>query len=152
MVKWGVEMSKTIVRAYSPKSGSSAHKLLALLFYGQLDERSLCSKTRTTNQSLNLWRSKVLEPLWEAGWIELNNNLYGLTPSGLAKLQAMEEIKPQLESATPQVATKMRRYSEESSYTGLAMSSVRPGAMDFLALPSREGSRLVYRKDVENAE
>ena len=37
---------------------------------------------------------KVLEPLWSAGWIELNNSLYGLTPSGLDKLQALEDINP----------------------------------------------------------
>lgn len=148
-------MSKTVLRGYAPKAGSSAHKLLALLFHGQLDERSLFGKTRTSNQSSNLWRGKVLEPLWSAGWIELNNNLYGLTPSGLEKLQALEDINPQLDSGVPQAATKMQRFvdpSEHGPYTGVSMSSVRPGAMDFLKYPTRVGEQLIYRKDIGNAE
>lgn len=145
-------MSKTIKKVYVPKPGTAAHKLLALLFYGQMDERTLFGKTRTAGQSTNLWREKVLTPLWGGGWIELNNGSYGLTPVGLTKLQALEESKPQLVASSPQTATKMQRYVEKEFYTGVDMGSVRPGAMDFLKCPTRVGDQLIYRKETENAE
>jgi len=138
-------------KIYSPKPGTAAHKLLALLFYGQLDERSLFAKTRTAGQSTNLWRVKVLEPLWGGQWIELNESLYGLTPIGLTMLGALEEVKPQLNTSDPQKATKMRRY-EEALWTGVSMLPVRPGSMDFLDCPSRVGNKLIYRSEAKNAE
>ena len=147
-------MSKTIKKVYVPKPGTAAHKLLALLYSGQREERELFGKTRTAGQSTNLWREKVLTPLWGGGWIELNNNRYGLTPVGLTKLRALEEVKPQLERTSPQVATKPQRYlaAEEGPWTGVSMSPIRPGAMDFLDCPSRVGSQLFYRKEAKNAE
>jgi len=140
-------------KIYSPKPGTAAHKVLALLFHGQMDERSLYAKTRTAGQSTNLWHAKVLDPLCGGNWVEVNASLYGMTPIGLTMLETLEEVKPQLGGSDPQKATKMRRYLEdEDPWTGVSMLPVRPGSMDFLDCPTRVGNKLIYRPDAKNAE
>lgn len=91
-------------------------------------------------ESMSRIKQSIIEPLIRSRYMELVDEMYRITPSGLEKLHELGVVKPRL---TP--ATSINRM--EGHYDGkeLRVSVERAGADDHMKYPSRRNGNLYYK-------
>lgn len=130
----------------SIRAGTKKHLALrCLLLRGQQTVNQLHRATGCTGHySLKAFKLEVLLPLRESEFVEHHRktDTWEITAEGTQELVRIEEVvKPYVgQIAAPRTISKMSGTCPPD-----AQMSLRPGAMDWSAIPSRMGDKLHYR-------
>lgn len=128
---------------------SNAHKTLAYLMrenYAEIRLRQLLNYKKGKVG----FENEVLNPLIKYGAIKAySNSIFIITSMGQDLYLYLQDQSPFfIEGGLPKKAEK-KAFWTFSAYDGAELKPYdgRPGAMDFIKLPSLMGSKLIYRKD-----
>lgn len=126
-----------IVSKYS--RNSSIHRTLEYIV--QVPCTAIYLRPMITNESMSRFLESCIQPLINDGYVEKEGLLLKATETGKQKWLDMGPVKKRL----PQVVTK--NWMTAPTYDGaeLKRNSVRPGADQFLGVPSLIGDQRFYR-------
>lgn len=126
-----------IVSKYSRNSG--IHRTLEYIV--QVPCTAIYLRPMITNESMSRFLESCIQPLINDGYVEKDGLLLKATEKGKQKWLEMGPVKKRL----PQVVTKNWMTAPVYDGADLKRNSVRPGADQFLGIPSLIGGTRFYR-------
>jgi predicted transcriptional regulator len=122
--------------------GTTIHRLLHLLVHeGTQLDTTACKLTKSHNQPFTRW-FKVIKPLIDQEFIRYTHNWFNITSEGRDHYYELEAKSPMARAPRKRQLVPLR---DQDTYQGEHDAAIRPGANDFLAIPSLRGNRRYFR-------
>tara|TARA_R110000822_G_scaffold153944_1_gene293357 strand:+ start:704 stop:1114 length:411 start_codon:yes stop_codon:yes gene_type:complete len=133
------------------KAKSPTHRVLSAMMGGLNSTTALHKATKTAGQSHNRWSIEILNPLIERKLVRQDGYTLAVTKDGMELFFDLER-KSNVDLRTMALPRQVQVMHTEVLKSDKTPPPQRAGANDFLKCPSRVGSKLLYREDMNDYE